>query len=340
VDQASVSISSVRAIYRYLEKHQCDAAQLWQSTPLDEHCLDNPDYRIPLTDYQVLWNNAIAITNDSAFGLHLGENSDASEMGLVANVLIHEETFRDSLLQYVRLYSLVNDGFTLRFEEGNEKAQLYFHHLSPSFYHVSDMERTLVISLIRAQQFIHKDIRMSRVGFAHPKPDYGDEYMRIFGCAVEFDQADSFIEIPTEYLDYAPVRKNPYTRSALLSYSDSALNKINKGRFSTEVKDHIIDLLQHKKADVDEVAKRMHMSRHTLYRRLKSENITFQDLVEETRKENAIELVSSDHTSLSEVAFLLGFSELSSFSRAFKRWTGVSPKQYRENPQPIASEAP
>ena len=81
--------------------------------------------------------------------------------------------------------------------------------------------------------------------------------------------------------------------------------------------------------DADTLAKQCHMSRQTLYRRLKKEGLGFHELVEEVRKDKAMRYVASDHYALGEIAFLLGFSELSAFSRAFKRWTGMAPAQYR-----------
>lgn len=325
----SVSISTIRAIHRYLESNQIDPQAMWNGTPLSSSCMVDRDYRIRLNLYHQIWNNAIQASRDPALGLHVGEQNYASEMGLVANVLIHEETLGDSLRQYVRLYSLVNDGITLHFDEGATSSRLFFKHIDSGFYNISDVERTLVVSITRSRLFVHRDIKLKRVGFAHSAPDYLAEYQRIFDCPIEFNQTHSFIELENEYLMYSPVRKNPYTRSALLSYANNILNKINRKRFSNQVRKHIVDLLQYRKADVDEVAKRLHMSRHTLYRKLKVEDIAFQDLVDEVRREQAIEMVESSEQSLSEVAFLLGFSELSSFSRAFKRWTGKSPRQYR-----------
>lgn len=329
--QPSVSISTVKAINSYLTAQQHCVDSLWVNTNLSTSCLDDPDLRIPLSEYMHIWDNALLISNDTALGLHIGEKSDSSAMGLVANVLIHEESFGDSLHQYARLYSLVNDGIQLELVEGEKTSSLFFKHLDPTYYKIQDIERTLAICLTRSRLFIQTDIQLSRVGFAHEQQDYHAEYQRIFNCPVEFNQDTSFLEIDNELLKHVPLGKNPYTRSALLNYSNRALNKINRKRFSNQVRNHIIDLLQHKKADVDEVAKRLHMSRHTLYRKLKLEDLAFQDLVEEIRKEKAIAMVQEPQPSLSEVAFLLGFSELSSFSRAFKRWTGQSPKQFRNS---------
>ena len=82
--------------------------------------------------------------------------------------------------------------------------------------------------------------------------------------------------------------------------------------------------------DADSLARQCHMSRQTLYRKLKREGLSFHDLVEDIRKDKALRYVASDHYALGEIAFLLGFSELSAFSRAFKRWTGMTPAQFRE----------
>ena len=83
------------------------------------------------------------------------------------------------------------------------------------------------------------------------------------------------------------------------------------------------------KIDADTLARQCHMSRQTLYRKLKKEGLSFQGLVEQVRQDKALRYVAGDQYALGEIAFLLGFSELSAFSRAFKRWTGTSPAEYR-----------
>ncbi|MFT4806209.1 MAG: AraC-like DNA-binding protein, partial [Psychroserpens sp.] len=86
--------------------------------------------------------------------------------------------------------------------------------------------------------------------------------------------------------------------------------------------------LDSSKFDAENISCALHMSRHTLYRKLKTEGVSFHQLVDTVRKNKAFELLKKNQHGLSEIAFLLGFSELSSFSRAFKKWTGSSPAKF------------
>ncbi|WP_404364808.1 helix-turn-helix transcriptional regulator [Marinobacter sp.] len=109
--------------------------------------------------------------------------------------------------------------------------------------------------------------------------------------------------------------------------------------FSRRVRALIADSLAGGRVGVEAVASRLSMSRHTLYKKLKEEDLTFFDLLNEVRRERALHYLRERERSLAEVAELLGFSELSAFSRAFKRWMGKPPAQFRSQVLPGAELA-
>jgi AraC-like DNA-binding protein len=121
--------------------------------------------------------------------------------------------------------------------------------------------------------------------------------------------------------------------NVLTDYAEKLLKKIStKGNIQDQVRNFIRHNLEDNDAlDVKIVANKLNMSRHTLYRKLKKEGVSFQSLAEDVRQAEAKRHLEENSVSISEVAYLLGFSELSAFSRAFKRWTGESPAQYRTN---------
>lgn len=331
LDKTTVSISSARSVIHYLTEQGYDCSSIIQQSGLTQAQLNDQEARLNLKDYHKLWDLALACTSDPAIGLHVGEQSNAHLMGLVANVLVHSDTLEQGIEQYVRLYSLVNEGIELTFDKQGAISVLEFHHRHPEFYCKHDMERTLVIAVQRTKQYVNDEIRMEQINIAHPEPEYIDEYQRLLGCKINFNQPLTSIEFQSKFLHFNPKQKNPYVKSALQNYAEGISNTLFKRNIEDKAKAIIMELLPHGQADIDHVAQHLHMSRQTLYRKLKKEGVVFQEMIEEIRQKQALKMIEDDHLSLSEIAFVLGFSELSAFSRAFKRWTGESPKRYRQN---------
>ncbi|MFE8071249.1 AraC family transcriptional regulator [Marinobacteraceae bacterium S3BR75-40.1] len=297
--------------------------------PLSE--LEDPDLRLPVEQHYRLWPFAIEKSEDPALGLRVGEVVDPDRMGLVGHVFFNCDTLGHALQQYVKLQGLINEAVLIRFTKDEHWVSLIWEPVAPELYCVPDMERTLAAAVTRARHFIHPQLKIDRLTLAHPEPDHRPEYERIFQCPLQFGAASTSLRFERRYLDWPLPHRNPYVYSALLGHVNRLLARMRPQRLvSRQVKRLISRQLPHGTPDVDSIAQKLHMSRQTLYRKLKHEGQSFQNLVEDVRRTRALRLVEGEKYALSEIAFLLGFSELSAFSRAFKRWTGESPARYRE----------
>ena len=159
---------------------------------------------------------------------------------------------------------------------------------------------------------------------------YSDQYKKLFDCPTRFNQNFCQIVLPLKYLQICPKTANPYVESAALQYANNLLKKLFKHSYSDKVKELITQSISSGKADVDHITGKLNTSRQTLYRKLKAENVSFKGLLEDVRFSLAKKQLHETRLSLSEIAFSLGFSDLSAFSRAFKRWSGETPKGYRQ----------
>ncbi len=159
----------------------------------------------------------------------------------------------------------------------------------------------------------------------------GADYQAVFNAPVMFAAAENALVFDLAELQ-APL---PGRSIDLLVASDRVLENyiaaLSPDDVSTEVRKLLLSLLPNGKANQEEVSRRMHMSRSTLHRRLREENTNYKELLESTRRTLAIEYVRDRKHSLNYIAFLLGFSDQSNFSRAFRRWTGKSPKAFRDS---------
>ncbi|WP_165856218.1 AraC family transcriptional regulator [Marinobacter sp. JSM 1782161] len=326
-----VAASTALGLVHYLNTHEAldqPAVETLLGLSLTE--LASPDLRLPACTHYALWTLAEQATGDPAIGLHMGEIVDPDRMGLLGHVFFNCDTLGDAITQYVRLHQLINETVHLSFTCRDELAILTWQAQDPAHYCRQDMDRTLSATVNRARYFIHPQLDIAWVQVAHEAPGYDDEYRRILDCPVHFGAPAMALAFSDRYLTRPIPHRNPYVHSAMLKQVNTLLARLQtRRRFSRKVRRLISKQMASERIDADSLANQLHMSRQTLYRRLKKEGMSFQELVEHVRKDKALRYVASDRYALGEIAFLLGFSELSAFSRAFKRWTGESPAQYR-----------
>ncbi|PVY76942.1 AraC family transcriptional regulator [Tamilnaduibacter salinus] len=327
-----VAASSTLGLIHYLREQDClDVPRVEAILGQPLASLDDPDHRIAASRHYQLWDHAEAVTGDPAIGLHAGATADTDRMGLAGHVFFNADTLGAAATQYVRLHRLINESVSLRLEQTDELAILIWTVDEPHHYSRQDMDRTLASTISRTQHFMQVPLDIARVRIAHPAPDYAGAYHELLQCPVEFGAPAMELAFDVRYLNRPLPHRNPYVYSAVLKQVNSLLSRIqSRRRFSRKVRRLIARQLASERMDADTLARQLHMSRQTLYRRLKKEGLSFHDLVEQVRQERALRYVGDDRYALGEIAFLLGFSELSAFSRAFKRWTGESPARYRE----------
>ncbi|EON91161.1 AraC family transcriptional regulator [Marinobacter lipolyticus SM19] len=326
-----VAASSTLALVHYLDcRGVLDRVRIEAITGMTLEALQDPDLRVPADIHYRLWEYAEQVTGDPGVGLHAGQVVDPERMGLVGHVFFNCDTLGEAVTQYVRLHRLINESVILSFEQTGEQAILTWQPDSPGHYCRQDMDRTLAAALCRTRHFIHPGISAEWAEIAHPRPRYASEYEQLLGGPVTFGCAVTRLAFSSSHLSHPIPHRNPYVYSAVLRQVNSLLARLQTRRtFSRKVRRLISRQMSTEKIDADTLARQCHMSRQTLYRRLKKEGLSFHDLVEQVRKDKALRYVAADQYALGEIAFLLGFSELSAFSRAFKRWTGMAPAQYR-----------
>ncbi|MBU2954685.1 AraC family transcriptional regulator [Marinobacter sp. F3R08] len=340
-----VAASSTLALAHYLERQGVlNEARVEQLTGLTMVELTDPDRRVTADLHYRLWEHAELATGDPGVGLHAGQVVDPERMGLVGHVFFNCDTLGEAVTQYVRLHRLINESVFLSFEQTADQAILCWQADAREHYCRQDMDRTLAAAITRTRHFIHPGIRAEWVEIAHAAPAYADEYEKLLGGPVRFDCDITRLAFNSRHLGHPIPRRNPYVYSAVLKQVNALLARLQTRRsFGRKIRRLISKQMATEKIDADSLARQCHMSRQTLYRKLKKEDLSFHGLVEQVRQDKALRYVAGDHYALGEIAFLLGFSELSAFSRAFKRWTGTSPAEYRARhlaTQRVASPGP
>jgi AraC-like DNA-binding protein len=327
----TISVSTISDVYHVLLKKGMSEEELAQKSGINREDVADLDARIPISKLKTVWDIAKDYTGLPEIGLHVGADIDPSRFSVVAQASFQCETMRDVLQVYARFFSIVNESARLNLIEEGEWATLEFTSLSPEWYSISEMERMVITALARCDYLTGRKLRTKCFNFQHAEPSYVDAYKNVCKGELKFSQEQTGIVFKKTALDLPVKHGNPYLLSVLTSYAEKLLNKVSsssdiKSKVKSFIRNHLADDAE---LDVERAAKALHMSRHTLYRKLKKEDVSFQSLVEDVRQKEAERYLRENEVSVSEVAFLLGFSELSAFSRAFKRWTGESPAKYR-----------
>ncbi len=328
--EPTVGLASARAIIEYFHHFNMDSAKLASELGVSETLLTEEDQRLPLSLYQKIWQLALDKSQIPDLGLRIAQEEGIEDLGLVAHVVYNSTTIGEGVKQYVRLFSVVNEAFELEFEEHNKQGQLKFINKYPNFYNISDMERTLAIAVNRTTKATGISNMVYEVHFQHSKPSYAKKYQELFNCKVLFDQPCCEIVFDLRMLALKPKRRNPHMRTATLNYANQIMSRLFKRSISHKVKRLIEKNISDGSFDAEQASNLLNMSRQTLYRKLKNDGASYSELVDQVRQDKAFYMLKQAQMPLTVIAYDLGFSELSAFTRAFKRWTGKNPAEYRK----------
>jgi AraC-like DNA-binding protein len=289
--------------------------------------------RYRLEKIAVLWEEIDRVVPDPCFGLAAASNLHPSNFGTLGYAMLTSSTLRDTLQRLIRFHRVISDAhfaeLTENTDQGTLEFSLVYEDEKPYPRAREDTAIALIMSVLRMNYV--KDLTPVSVRFTHEKPDCAARYYEFFHAPVTFNAPTCGLSLPLEVVD----RKLPSAHDELAAFNDEImtqyLNTLEDTELTSSVQRFIVQHLPSGTATVDRAANKLFLSVRKLQRLLQLEGTSFIALLNKTRKEIAKQYVLDKKLDLTEVAFLLGFSELSSFSRSFKRWTGKSPVQFRSS---------
>jgi AraC-like DNA-binding protein len=280
--------------------------------------------------HQIAFLNLVArAVEDPFLGFHLAP--DLRELGLLYYVVASADTFGGAWRAGARYTSLVNEGVSLSYVEG-EKIDLTFDYIGvPRHVDRHQIEFCMAALLRLCRQLTGRKLVPSRIAFIHHRNDVASELSTFFGCKVEFGSRLDRMTFDTSVRDVPMTDADPYLNELLTEAGEEALAGRPRppGSFRSAVENATVRRLPHGEASASEIARTLGMSRRTVARRLAAEGATFSDVLEALRGDLARRYLADRGLSISQVAWLLGYQEVSGFTHAFKRWTGRTPRQAR-----------
>ncbi len=291
----------------------------------------NANARMPFVD----WWNALEVISrlygKPYIGLEVGTYIQPNHCGILGYLSLSCEYLAEALQRFERFQRLLYEGnaASTRTEGGVITFSWPFDH----GYSTRESDETLISCLVSyVNMLVGKDsLRPAKVGFVHSKPENLGPYSKLLGCDVEFGCRNTYIAFPLSMLSLKIEKADPALRALLDQQAGALLDVLPNGDlFEQEFYKYVLRAMQDGKPTMDEVARYMKISSRTLHRRLEERQLVFKQLLKKTRQQLAQQYLKEGRLTLSEIALLLGYSEQSAFTRAFKAWLDETPLQFQK----------
>ncbi len=268
---------------------------------------------------------------DEFLGFHLAQSFDLREIGLLHYVLASSDMLHEALRRAARYSTTVNDGISLKFEERNDVAVLFRYVGVARHSDRHQIEAWMTLLTRACRELTGRRLMPLRVQMTHRREGDCSELNGFFGCDVEFGAAVDEVAFAPAIKDLAVISADPYLNNLLVAFCEEALVRrpTTSGDLRSSVENAIAPLLPHGKVTVGAIARTLGMSQRSLARRLAARGLTFGKVLEELRADLAERHIRDKDLSVSEIAWLVGYQEVSAFTHAFKRWTGRTPTETR-----------
>lgn len=322
-------------IIQFAGQQGANKKDLLQLTGLTMSELNDETLRLDVSVYNSVLELALQQTKDKAFGLHIGEYLSLSAAGLIVQIAQSSETVRqavDFMIQFANLGCQALP-FSLH-KKDNEielritPSDLWLTQSPESVRHTTD--GIVVFTIRELHTLTHQKFYPSRILFHYKRPDDLNEYQRIFKCAVDFNHTYTSLFFSNRIFQEKIITSDYNLLKILVQHAELKLATMaQQSGFSTIVKQTILNLVKPEFPAIEQVAANLNLSVRTLQRRLKAEQKTYKSVLDDLKQQFAMDYIKNPQLTISEIAYLLDYSEVSAFSRSFKRWTGTTPNQFR-----------
>lgn len=311
------------------------AQTLANATGIELAMVERADEQMPFDGLVALYEHAARLTSDDAFGLHLGQKSDHTKYDLLGYLIANSDTYGDALQHLARYVQVWTDAVRFSITVTRSEARLAYLYRDGALLpgeRRQESEHMLSTMLHVGRQITGRRWKPMAVCFEHPKPRVISEHRRIFQAPVHFGSARTELVFKAALLELRLPKADP-ALAALLQRSAQALlgPEGDCDTFAAQVR-HVLSIMSGSHdLQVSSVARKLGTSARTLQRRLQEEGASFHALVSEVRSTRAQKYLREDQLAICEIAYLLGFSQPSAFHRAFQRWTGMTPRRFRDS---------
>jgi AraC-like DNA-binding protein len=330
--ELTVAAGLARGLAELAVSKGADPTELAARSGIAPQDLADVDRRVPFSNYVALMRAGQLLANDPALALHYGETNDMSRISVVGLIAYACETMAEAMAQVNRYGRLV-------VEVDGPKDRFSVAQRDGAFWAVDNRENPNAFPELTESTFARMICGPRRFGVnqlatavhvTHLAPAYWSEYERVYGAPVTFEAGWNAVRLDAVSMTHKISVEPRYVFGVLSAHADALLRRLASATSARgRVEGLLMPILHKGETSVDGIAAKMGMSRQTLFRQLRDEGATFEKVLDDLRRQLALDYLGAKKVSVTETAYLVGFSEPAAFSRAFKRWTGQSPRDVR-----------
>ncbi len=331
--RATVSAGYASALLDLAVSHGAPREALLARAGIAEADLADADTRVPLAAFKTLMRAGKELSGEPTLGLLFGSTARSNDLTIVGLIPHAAPDMPEAFRQMNRYGRLVidttapSDGDRFVITREGSRAFIIDTRKNPNEF-PELTESTLGRFICGTRYFFPNTPLYCSAEVTHAAPAYADAYERIIGVPVTFGTSRNAMEITEAFFTLRLSKAPRYVFGSLSARADELMKSLDALQsVAARVEAMLLPVLHTGDVTMNNVAARMGVSRQTLYRQLKAEGTSFDSLLDSLRHQMALHYLSGEKVSVNETAYLVGFSDPSSFSRAFHRWTGTRPGQ-------------
>ena len=318
-------------LWKYLESVDINPEPIYRKAGINPELLFNPNARISIHCVDSLWQQIAEVIEDPCFAVDMAEFWHPSQIGALGYAWLASSTLRRAFKRAVRYIHVVTEDLNLQISDTPAGLKVTVD-LENSIFTLPQHHDLILTILMRMCRFNFGDELMAtQICLAHPEPECSNKITEYFRTDVQYDAAQTCLTLARVDADTLLPSGN---RQIALMHDEMLMKylvEIKQGDIVQQVQSIILDNLPDGQVTDKLVASELNLSERSMQRRLKEHKTTFRFLLDGVREMVAKQYIENPVNRMSDIAFLLGFSEQSAFSRAFKKWTGKSPVEYRNS---------
>ncbi|MEM9304688.1 MAG: AraC family transcriptional regulator [Pseudomonadota bacterium] len=328
----SIYAPSMDFTWRAIESGGHDPRPLFEEAGIDPALRGDAGARIPMVQQEALLSLIAERTGDTTLGVRSVENLHPSHLGPLGYAWLTSTSVEAALRKIERYSAVTSDSVSVEIEADSMEVVVTFDWPNlRALYPIQHFTASAVlVRLIRL--LVGLAFTPLRIEYRPDAPADISPFESRFRCPIEFGCPQTRVFIAADVVN----RVLPTAHGALEQASDDLVVKYLADRSSrdivSQIKAVLVELMPEGEVSAERIAERLNMSPRTLRRRLEDEGVSFREILGDLRRERALHYIRDDSLTLTEISYLLGFSEPSSFSRAFRGWTGQSPRAARATP--------
>jgi AraC-like DNA-binding protein len=332
------SVVLLRLIYGAVAKSgiikNSDKINVRQQFKITDELLSNHHFRFPHNLQIPFWQFLETYTNDPCVGLHLSEHLPSYRGQVVEYFFYSSRTFGKALEKAARFYPIISDAIRLEFIKGEHESEIKIHtQLDEDFYLRHFVECLVKGMCVFFSNVLERNFKPTRIYFAHAC--YGDieEYEKVLVCPVEFNAVQNSIVFDSALLNVTSPHAEPELAKLHEVHAVSQLQRLMRTDLIRQLADFFASHMTDQNINLGGAAQYLGLSVRQLRQELSEAGTSFNQTLAEYRCKNAKRMLADESIAIDDVVWKTGFSEPSTFYRAFKRWTGLTPLEYRKRKQ-------